>query len=67
MDGLHSTVTDSVATSDVKTYLESSTYFTDVIKIAPYNQAMVTYYFDSRNIPFFEVKYSFTAAHEDIS
>lgn len=39
----------------------------DTIKVPPYNSAIISYYFDSRNFAFFTIQHSYSALHQSIS
>lgn len=43
--------------------LENSALHTDVVKVKVGGTSIITYYFDNRNIPFFDVQHAFNSYH----
>ena len=50
----------------VVTALENAALHTDIVKVKTGGTSIINYYFDNRNIPFFEVKYAFESHHSTI-
>lgn len=51
----------------VTTALENSSLHTDIVEVKIGGTSIINYYFDNRNIPFFEVKYAFNSHHSTMT